>query len=73
MYVSQIVVEEVSQSSPFPFSLMDDLSALHPSSVTSTLFTGEEEVFAFRRTVSRMYELQTAEYWASAGPSARQS
>ncbi|XP_077862617.1 AFG1-like ATPase [Saccoglossus kowalevskii] len=29
----------------------------------SSVFTGEEEVFAFERTVSRLVEMQTAEYW----------
>ena len=51
--------------------LMDDLAGVHPSSVTSALFTGEEEIFAFRRTVSRLLEIQTAEYWRVAGPAAR--
>ena len=50
---------------------MDDLAGVHPASVTSALFTGEEEIFAFRRTVSRLLELQTAEYWRAAGPAAR--
>lgn len=28
-----------------------------------TLFTAEEEVFAFQRTVSRIMEMQTEKYW----------
>lgn len=28
-----------------------------------SIFTGEEEVFAFQRTVSRLTEMQTEEYW----------
>lgn len=52
--------------------LMDDLSSLHsPSTLASALFNTEEETFAFRRTVSRLLEIQTAEYWRSAGPIAR--
>ncbi|KAH8370914.1 hypothetical protein KR093_005526 [Drosophila rubida] len=39
--------------------LMDDLKIGHGSSV----FTGEEELFAFERTISRLYEMQTSEYW----------
>lgn len=27
------------------------------------IFTGEEEVFAFKRTLSRLTEMQTEEYW----------
>lgn len=27
------------------------------------MFTGEEEVFAFQRTVSRLTEMQTEQYW----------
>lgn len=29
----------------------------------ASLFSGEEEVFAFDRTVSRLTEMQTEEYW----------
>lgn len=29
----------------------------------SSIFTGEEELFAFERTVSRLTEMQTEEYW----------
>lgn len=28
-----------------------------------TLFTAEEEIFAFQRTVSRLIEMQTESYW----------
>lgn len=38
----------------------------------SSIFTGEEELFAFERTVSRLTEMQTEEYWnlrSSAGNS----
>jgi len=30
-----------------------------------TLFTADEEVFAFQRTVSRLTEMQTEQYWIS--------
>ena len=30
----------------------------------ASLFTGEEELFAFQRVVSRLVEMQTEEYWA---------
>ncbi|KAK9306917.1 hypothetical protein QLX08_002549 [Tetragonisca angustula] len=44
--------------------LMDDLKISHGSDDhKSNLFTGEEELFAFDRTVSRLSEMQTARYW----------
>jgi cell division protein ZapE len=33
-----------------------------PTSSTGTPVTGEEEIFAFQRTVSRLHEMQTTEY-----------
>lgn len=29
----------------------------------ANVFTGDEEIFAFERTVSRLAEMQTQEYW----------
>lgn len=29
----------------------------------SSVFTGEEELFAFERTISRLHEMQKREYW----------
>lgn len=44
--------------------LMDDLKIEHGSSESSsTVFTGEEEIFAFDRTVSRLSEMQSKDYW----------
>ncbi|CAG5109212.1 Similar to Putative ATPase N2B (Haematobia irritans) [Cotesia congregata] len=44
--------------------LMDDLAISHGSdNHKSNIFTGEEELFAFDRTVSRLCEMQTKEYW----------
>lgn len=34
------------------------------SNETASLFTGEEELFAFERTISRMTEMSTAAYWS---------
>ena len=31
----------------------------------ASIFTGEEELFAFERTVSRLTEMQTEDYWQS--------
>ncbi|EDW01031.1 GH21203 [Drosophila grimshawi] len=41
-------------------ALMDDLKLNENS---SSVFTGEEELFAFERTISRLYEMQTCSYW----------
>ncbi|XP_058814719.1 putative ATPase N2B [Topomyia yanbarensis] len=44
--------------------LMDDLKITKDSmDASSNIFTGEEELFAFERTVSRLAEMQSAEYW----------
>ncbi|XP_055920515.1 putative ATPase N2B [Eupeodes corollae] len=45
--------------------LMDDLKIEHGSSDAKTsVFTGEEEIFAFDRTISRLFEMQTQDYWS---------
>ncbi|XP_016981296.1 putative ATPase N2B [Drosophila rhopaloa] len=41
-------------------TLMDDLKM---NESKSSFFTGEEELFAFDRTISRLYEMQKREYW----------
>ncbi|XP_071819348.1 AFG1-like ATPase [Apostichopus japonicus] len=41
--------------------LLDDLGIQQGPQVS--LFTGEEEIFAFKRTLSRLNEMQTKEYW----------
>ncbi|XP_018300332.1 putative ATPase N2B [Mycetomoellerius zeteki] len=44
--------------------LMDDLKITHGSEDhKANIFTGEEEIFAFDRTVSRLAEMQTSQYW----------
>jgi len=45
--------------------LIDDLGikAGDKGSLDSGVFSGEEELFAFDRTVSRMTEMQTKDYW----------
>ncbi|XP_015591803.1 putative ATPase N2B isoform X2 [Cephus cinctus] len=44
--------------------LMDDLKISHGSdNHKSNIFTGDEELFAFDRTVSRLSEMQTRDYW----------
>ncbi|XP_046979253.1 putative ATPase N2B [Schistocerca americana] len=45
-------------------ALMDDLNIqVGSENASANIFTGEEEVFAFERTVSRLSEMQTREYW----------
>ncbi|KAM4695070.1 AFG1-like ATPase [Discoglossus pictus] len=43
--------------------LMDDLGLSEDLSGGLSVFTGEEEVFAFHRTLSRLTEMQTEQYW----------
>jgi len=45
--------------------LIDDLGlkASEEGSLDSGVFSGEEELFAFDRTVSRLTEMQTKDYW----------
>jgi len=50
--------------------LMDDLGISHKSEgAKASIFTGEEELFAFDRTISRLAEMQSKEYWDNAGAS----
>ena len=42
-----------------PFSLFQG-----SENETASIFTGEEELFAFDRVKSRLTEMQTEEYWA---------
>lgn len=46
--------------------LMDDLK-IDTKDAKANVFTGEEELFAFDRTLSRLNEMQTLEYWESKG------
>ena len=45
--------------------LIDDLGikAANQGSLTASVFSAEEELFAFDRTISRMTEMQTKAYW----------
>uniref|UniRef100_A0A8C2EI01 Lactation elevated protein 1 n=1 Tax=Cyprinus carpio TaxID=7962 RepID=A0A8C2EI01_CYPCA len=45
--------------------LMIDELGLTDASERLTLFTADEEVFAFQRTISRLTEMQTEQYWKS--------
>ncbi|XP_014849396.1 PREDICTED: lactation elevated protein 1 [Poecilia mexicana] len=43
--------------------LLDDLGLSDEAAERLSLFTAEEEIFAFQRTVSRLREMQTEAYW----------
>ncbi|CAK6961868.1 lactation elevated protein 1 homolog B [Scomber scombrus] len=43
--------------------LLDDLGLSGDAGERLTLFTAEEEIFAFQRTTSRLMEMQTESYW----------
>ncbi|XP_044024578.1 lactation elevated protein 1 homolog B [Siniperca chuatsi] len=43
--------------------LLDDLDLSGEAAEHLTLFTAEEKIFAFQRTVSRLMEMQTESYW----------
>uniref|UniRef100_A0A665X0I4 AFG1 like ATPase b n=2 Tax=Echeneis naucrates TaxID=173247 RepID=A0A665X0I4_ECHNA len=43
--------------------LLDDLGLSGEAAEHLTLFTTEEEIFAFQRTISRLMEMQTESYW----------
>jgi peroxisome-assembly ATPase len=40
-----------------------DFGVFLKENASASIFTGEEELFAFDRTVSRLSEMQTREYW----------
>ncbi|XP_023239604.1 putative ATPase N2B [Centruroides sculpturatus] len=49
-------------------ALMDDLGITAESEDSkASIFSGEEEIFAFDRTISRLAEMQTEEYWNQRG------
>ncbi|XP_054651523.1 AFG1 like ATPase a [Dunckerocampus dactyliophorus] len=51
--------------------LMDDLGLKREEASSLSIFSGEEEKFAFQRTVSRLTEMQTEEYWLEGDRSAK--
>lgn len=46
--------------------LMDDMQ-LGSKDLGTNIFTGEEEIFAFDRTISRLSEMQSEDYWGDKG------
>uniref|UniRef100_A0A8D9EIY5 ATPase N2B n=1 Tax=Cacopsylla melanoneura TaxID=428564 RepID=A0A8D9EIY5_9HEMI len=63
---SNEAVEDVHHSDDHRM-LMDDLNIKAndgtDANLKANIFTGEEELFAFDRTISRINEMQTSEYW----------
>ncbi|XP_056873779.1 lactation elevated protein 1 homolog B isoform X3 [Takifugu flavidus] len=47
--------------------LLDDLGLSGQAAERLSFFTAQEELFAFRRTVSRLAEMQTESYWRDGG------
>ncbi|XP_044259167.1 putative ATPase N2B [Tribolium madens] len=47
--------------------LMDDLKIGKEDAATASIFTGDEEIFAFDRTISRLTQMQSEEYWNTDG------
>lgn len=48
--------------------LIDDLAISDKEAKSSSIFTGTEELFAFDRTLSRLAEMQTEDYWLHREP-----
>ncbi|XP_050312732.1 putative ATPase N2B [Anthonomus grandis grandis] len=46
--------------------LMDDLK-IGPKDLSANLFSGDEEIFAYQRTLSRLSEMQSEDYWGDKG------
>ena len=46
---------------------MDDLNLDMEDAQGASIFTGEDEKFAWQRVVSRLSEMQTTEYWEMCG------
>lgn len=58
--------EEEEEMSDEQRKLMDDLNikmGSNDAKASSAIFSGEEEIFAFDRTMSRISEMQTDDYW----------
>ncbi|KAL3979694.1 nicotinamide/nicotinate riboside kinase [Sarotherodon galilaeus] len=53
--------------------LLDDLGLSEEAAERLTLFTAEEEIFAFQRTISRLMEMQTEAYWLEGDRSRRKN
>ncbi|CAH8658853.1 unnamed protein product [Schistosoma rodhaini] len=50
--------------------LIDDLKINmdHPTNMKASIFTGDEDLFAYSRTLSRLHEMRSKVYWDQSGP-----
>ena len=55
MYMETTVLFSDKLTAPF--------CILQSDAHSSAIFTAEEEIFAFERTISRLTEMQTEQYW----------
>ncbi|KAK5610059.1 AFG1-like ATPase [Crenichthys baileyi] len=61
--LEDIFVHDGDHSHDESHILMDDLGLKREEASSLSIFSGEEEKFAFQRTVSRLTEMQTEDYW----------
>ncbi|XP_054894215.1 AFG1 like ATPase a isoform X2 [Poeciliopsis prolifica] len=61
--LEDIFVHDADHSHDESHVLMDDLGLKRDEARSLSIFSGEEEKFAFQRTVSRLTEMQTEDYW----------
>uniref|UniRef100_A0A3B3HK74 AFG1 like ATPase a n=1 Tax=Oryzias latipes TaxID=8090 RepID=A0A3B3HK74_ORYLA len=61
--LEELFVHEEGAGHDDSHALMDDLGLKREEARTLSIFSGEEERFAFQRTVSRLTEMQSEEYW----------
>mgnify|MGYP002803570539 CR=1 FL=1 len=54
-------------------ALMDDLGIAENEGAGLSMFTAEEELFAFDRTISRLTEMQTRQYWETGSAKGKKS
>ena len=61
--IRQAVSQMVLWLMNFRYYILHGFLPLQSDAESHSLFTGEEEMFAFDRTISRLVEMQTEEYW----------
>ncbi|XP_051252387.1 AFG1 like ATPase a [Dicentrarchus labrax] len=69
--LEDIFVQDGDHSHDESHILMDDLGLKREEASGLSIFSGEEERFAFQRTVSRLTEMQTEEYWVEGDRSSK--
>lgn len=52
---------------------MDDLNLTIKAATATSIFTGEDEAFAWSRLVSRLNEMQSEQYWERAAHRRREA